>query len=74
MQLSTSRVFGAVSDEGADITAAMDIWNRVPCSAHVQQTALKDLYISEIREPIPMKNGGVIINVQLQCTSIWRSQ
>ena len=54
------RVFAEVSDEGSDMAAAVEQGAsiQVPCSAHVQQSSMKDIYINEIKEPKLKKDGS----------------
>ena len=59
--LSMENIFAATKDEGADIAAAFrgTPCVDVPCSAHVQQTCVKDIYIKNLEEPKLKKNGEV---------------
>ena len=60
MGICKDRVFAEVSDEGSDMSAAVEQCAslQVPCGAHAQQSALKDIYINEIKQPKPKKDGS----------------
>jgi hypothetical protein len=59
IEIGLEKVFAAVSDEGSGMASAIgqSHWLKVPCSAHVQQSTVKDIYINPIKEPILRKNG-----------------
>ena len=67
---SFENVFAATKDEGADIAAAF--WSTstadVPCNAHVQQSIVQDIYVIDIKEPKPTKDG---LGFKLSSGSRW---
>ena len=58
-----------VSDEGSDMSAAVEQGSslQVPIGAHVQQSELGDIYITEIKQLKLKKDGSRFKEIHGQC-------